>query len=236
MPLRQYPVATTTTTTGGGGGNTPAKLGYRGTGQKVAMERGAAHRNGQRWNVNHKFKNYLMIGHFKIGPGQQTINHKTDGPNHGSCTSLPRCVWIEPNLTISSGKLDMTSEWPHPKNHNGMPCPSCKTIGSIQTGQWLGWAVAAFQCGEFRKIEVFADKSGTGASWQKIASEVDRGQITNSTLAKRPLALDGRGLESEIRQHGATKGGTDMRDAWVYEITPPACTSTAAYANVRWYK
>src|SRR5215207_3330885 len=187
-----------TVTKGASGANSPAKLGYKATGNKVAMEKGANHRNGQRYNVNHKFKNYVMMGHFKIGKGQQAINHKTDGPNHGSCTSLPKCVWIEPNLNISSGKLDMTSEWPHPKNHNGMPCPSCKSIGAISAGTWLGWAVAAFQVGQFRKIEAWTDKSGTGASWVKLASEIDKGQITNPTLAKRALFLSGAGLESEI--------------------------------------
>ena len=139
------------------------------------------------------------------------------------------CVWVEPNLNISSGKLDMTSEWPHPKNHNGMPCPSCKSIGAISAGSWLGWAVAAWQEGPYRKIEAWADKSGTGASWTKLASEVDKGQITNPTLAKRALFLTGKGLESEVRMHGATSGDTDVRDCNVFEITPPA-SATAAFA------
>lgn len=214
-----------------GSGNVPAKLGYKGTGNKVAMNKGSNHANGQRYNVNHKFKNYVMIGHFKIGKGQEALNCKTDGPNHGSCTSLPKCVWIEPNLNISSGKLDMTSEWPHPKNHNGMPCPSCKSIGAISAGSWLGWPVAAWQEGPYRHIEAWADKSGTGSSWTKLASEVDKGQITNAELAKRSLFLTGAGLECEIRCHGAKGGDTDIRDCNVFEITPPGgATATAAFA------
>jgi len=235
--IRQYPAAVTPAKpaaaakpAGTAGANTPAKLGYKGTGQKVAISGGANHENGQRYNVNHKYKNYLIICHIKIGKGQEALNCKTDGPNHGSCTSLPKCVWIEPNLNISSGKLDMTSEWPHPKNHNGMPCPSCKTIGAISVGSFLGWAIAAWQEGAYRKIEVWVDKSGSGSAWQKVASEVDKGQITNPELAKRALFLEGKGLEAEIRCHGATGGDTAIKDGWVYEITPPG-GATAAFVN-----
>ena len=42
-----------------------------------------------------------------------------------------------------------------------------KRIGAISVGQWLGWAIAAWQEGAFRKIEVWADKSGTGSSWHQ---------------------------------------------------------------------
>ena len=250
--IQQYPAAVTpaaakpatttpaakpaaATTGGTAGANTPAKLGYKGTGQKVAISGKADHANGTRFNVNHKYKNYLVISHIKIGKGQDALNCKTDGPNHGSCTALPKCCWIEPNLSISSGKLDMTSEWPHPKNHNGMPCPSCKSIGAISVGQWLGWGIAAWQEGAYRKIEVWADKSGTGSSWTKLASEVDKGQITNATLAKRPLFLEGKGLEAEIRCNNASGGDAAIRDGWVFEITPPN-SATSAYTNIRWYK
>ena len=213
------------------GGNVPATLGYKGTGQKVAISGKSDHENGTRFNCNHKFKNYLIISHIKIGKGQDALNCKTDGPNHGSCTSLPKCCWIEPNLAISSGKLDMTSEWPHPKNHNGLPCPSCKSIGSISVGQWLGWAQALYQDGAYRHIDVWADKSGTGASWTKLASETDKGQITNATLAKRPLFLEGKGLEAEIRCNNASGGDAAIKDGWVYEITPPVGSVEAEWAQ-----
>src|SRR5215207_544175 len=94
-----------TVTKGASGANSPAKLGYKATGNKVAMEKGANHRNGQRYNVNHKFKNYVMMGHFKIGKGQQAINHKTDGPNHGSCTSLPKCFVAGIKVVTSKGMV-----------------------------------------------------------------------------------------------------------------------------------
>src|SRR5215211_2718967 len=81
-PSPQQPLTATAS-----GTNTPQTLGYKGTGQKVAMEVGGDPAgNGQRYNVNHKFKNYLIIGYFLIGDGQQQIEHKTDGPHHGGCT------------------------------------------------------------------------------------------------------------------------------------------------------
>lgn len=231
---QQQPSATTPPLATASGSNTPETLGYKSTGKKVIMKAGGDPAgNGRRYNADHHFKNYLSIGHYKIGTGQQVINHKTDGPNHNSNQSSPKYVWTEPNLVLSSGKLVMNGEWPHPKSQNDRPCPSCKTIGAIQSGQWFGWAVAAWQEGPYRKLEVWADKSGTGAQWQKIASELDTGQITTPEYAKRPVPpADGSNLEAEIRMH-KEKGGTDMRDAWVYEIIPPTTTTTLQASNMR---
>lgn len=224
--LQQYPAAVTPTPAGTAtGGITPAVLGLKTTGKKVAMQKGAAHRNGQRFNVNHNFINYVMMGYFKPGNAQK-VNMKTDGPNHGSCTSLPKCVWIEPQVVISSGKLEMGSEWPHPKNHSA-PCPSCKTVGAL-SGEF-GWAVAAFDSGGFRRCIAWIDKGATG-KWTKVLDETDKGQITNATLAKRKLPIEGKGLEAEIRCHGGSSG-TGMRDSFVWEITPPAGTVAATVAS-----
>lgn len=227
--IRQYPVTATTTTT-----LTPAVVGLKTTGKKVAMNKGAAHRNGQRYNCNINFVNYCMIGYFKAGNAEKQ-NMKTDGPNHGSCSSLPKCVWIEPQVVISSGKMEMGAEFPHPTNHS-RSCPSCKTVGSL-SGIEYGKAVAAFNSGDgFRRCVVWIDKGVTG-KWTKVLDETDRGQITNATLAKRQLPIEGRGLEVEIRMHGGSSG-TAMRDCNVWEIVPPAGVgaTTAAYTNARWYK
>lgn len=211
-----YPVAATTS------GLTPAVVGLKATGKKVAMNTGAKHRNGQRYNVNHSFTNYVMMGYFKAGNAEKQ-NMKTDGPNHGSCTSLPKCVWIEPQVVIGTGKWEMGSEWPHPKNHTS-PCPSCKSVGSLSGGVEYGEAIAAFNSGGFRRCVVWVDKGVTG-KWVKVLDETDRGQITNPTLAKRTLPTGGKGLEAEIRMHGGFSG-TAIRDCYVWEIVPPAAAST----------
>ena len=197
------------------------------TGNFVDMEVGSNHENGQRYNVNHKFKNYMMIGYFKTGPDQEKINMKADGPNHGSCTSLPKCVWIEPQIVLATGQLELGAEYPHPDNHTA-PAPSAVNLNRDLRDQWIGWCVICYQSGEYREIEVWVDPDGLNAqdqpfnNWQKVLQEVDRGQITTATLAKRELFLTGDGLEAEVRMHGAGGGGhgdtTDMAYARVYEI------------------
>lgn len=233
-PIEQYPVATTGGATGGGGALTPAVLGLKATGKKVAMQKGAAHRNGQRYNVNHSFINYVMMGYFKAGNAEKQ-NFKSDGPNHGGCTSLPKCVWIEPQVVIGSGQMQIGAEFPHPTNHS-RSCPSCKSVGSLGGGTEYGWASAHFNSGGFRRCVVWISKPA-GSKWTKVLDETDKGQITNATLAKRQLPIGGKGLEAEIRFHQGSSG-TAIRDCNVWEIIPPggATTATAAYGNVRWYK
>jgi hypothetical protein len=58
---------------------------FKRTGLVVPLLNGSDHSNGQRYSVNHHFKNYMMIGYFKIGKDQKTLEMKTDGPNHGGC-------------------------------------------------------------------------------------------------------------------------------------------------------
>lgn len=220
--LQLYPTAVTP----GGGGLSPAVVGLKPTGKKVAMNKGANHANGQRYNCNHTFINYCMIGYFKAGNAEKH-NMKTDGPNHGSCTSLPKCVWIEPQVVIASGKFEMGSEWPHPKNHKAA-CPSCKSVGSL-AGKEYGMAVAAFDSAGFRRCMVWMDVGVTG-KWTKVLDETDKGQITNATLAKRKLFTEGKGMEAEMRFHGGNSG-TAMRDCNVWEITPPAGTVATTVAS-----
>lgn len=231
-PIEQFPVATGGAGTTTGGALTPAAVGLKATGKKVAMQKGAAHRNGQRYNVNHAFINYCMMGYFKAGNAEKQ-NFKADGPNHGSCKSLPKCAWIEPQVVISSGQMQIGAEFPHPTNHS-RSCPSCKSIGSLG-GVEYGWASAHFNSGGFRRCVVWIAKPA-GSKWTKVLDETDKGQITNASLAKRQLPIEGRGLEAEIRMHGGNSG-TAIRDCNVWEIIPPAgATTTAAYGNVRWYK
>jgi hypothetical protein len=224
--IRIFPVETATTATS----LTPAVVGLKATGQKVVMNKGGAHRNGQRYNCNINFKNYVMIGIFNAGNAEKQ-NMKTDGPNHGSCSSLPKCAWIEPQVVIDSGNWEMGSEWPHPKNHTAS-CPSCKSSGSLR-GKEYGIAIAAFETPDgFRRCIVWTDVGVTG-TWSKMLDETDKGQITNATLAKRQLPIDGRGLEVEIRMHSGNSG-TSVRDCNVWEIIPPVAatattTATAAY-------
>lgn len=220
LRLQQYPAAVTPAAAASGGGLTPAVLGLKTTGKKVAMNKGANHANGQRYNCNHTFTNYCMIGYFKAGNAEKH-NMKTDGPNHGSCKSLPKCVWIEPQVVINSGQLEMGAEFPHPTNHK-RSCPSCKTVGSLR-GIEYGFAVAAFNSGGFRRCMVWIAKPA-GSKWVKVLDETDKGQITNATLAKRQLFTTGKGMEAEMRFHGGNSG-TAMRECNVWEITPPAATT-----------
>jgi hypothetical protein len=211
------------------------------TGKSVALTTGNDHRNGQRYSVNHHFKNYMVVGYFKLGKGQKQIEHKTDGPNHGSCKKLPECCWAEVDWLIEpkvhdngrktvSGEMYISSEWPHPENH---PPPkeqaSSKIIEGLKAGNWVGFGTAAFQDGEFRHIQGFGDvnpfkEDGTPANnWIVGVNEIDKGQITNPELAKREMPVDfDEGMESEIRMHGATSHDCEIKWAKVYEIVPPS--------------
>jgi hypothetical protein len=207
------------------------KLIHKTTGNKVEMEEVSEHGNGKRYNVNHKFENYLLQGYFKTGKGQEKINMKTDGPNHGGCTSLPKCCWVEPNLNLENCKASLQVEFPHPENHES-PAPSAKTLNVSLEEKEIGFAVAVYwtQDGsnKWRTIEMWVDPDpfdGSGKpknNWQEIMHETDKGQITTPELAKRQLPTDGLGLAAEIRMHKATKGDTKMKWANVYEIIPPS--------------
>ena len=208
------------------------KMLYKRTGQKVDMEVGGDPAgNGQRYNVNHKYQNYMMIGYFKTGPNQELIEMKTDGPNHGSCTSLPKCCWTEPAIELDVGRAHISSEWPHPQNHPAANAPSAITLNQNLKNKWIGYAVVAYQTGEFRTIEQWCDPTGLSAdgkpnnNWVLTLKEEDRGQVTNPELAKRQLFTSGAGMEAEIRMHGDTgKHGTttDMKFCRVYEIQNPS--------------
>ena len=42
----------------------------------------------------------MMIGYFKTGKGQEQIEMKTDGPNHGGCKRGDQCCWTEVDLLM----------------------------------------------------------------------------------------------------------------------------------------
>lgn len=208
------------------------RLLHKTTGNKVDMEKGPSHLSGERYEVNHKFENYMMIGYLKTGKGQTHIKMKTDGPNHGGCTSLPKCCWLEPGLDLENCKALLGTEFPHPKHHDERPAPSAKTLNISLKEKWIGFSVSAYSIQEgsqkWRTIEMWVDPDPFDSNdkpknnWQEILHETDKGQITTPELAKRSLPTDGKGLESEIRMHGARNGDTEMKWLRVFEITPPS--------------
>jgi hypothetical protein len=158
------------------------KLLYPVTGRFVPLEdteKNKIHRNGKRYHVNHRFKNYMMIGYFRTGRGQEQIEMKTDGPNHGGCTKLDECCWTEVDLIIQdkqlkikdknkkqkstrsfrAGDMYISSEYPHPVNHPPPPdnVVPINNVGQPLSERWIGFAVVAKTEGVYRKIEGWCD-------------------------------------------------------------------------------
>mgnify|MGYP003575358697 CR=1 FL=1 len=212
---------------------------YERTGQKVALTSGNDHRNGQRYSVNHKFENYCVRGYFFLGKGQEQIEMKTDGPNHGNCKQLPQCCWVEADLAVidrdnqegmkfKAGTSFISSEFPHPVNHSPPSDQKMVVIEGIKPESWIGFSVASYWDNGFRHIELEADpdpfdeQGKPKNGWKKGVNEIDKGQITSPTLAKRKMAVDfDKGLEAEIRMHKATNHDCKIKWAYVWEIKPP---------------
>jgi hypothetical protein len=226
---------TTAPPPGTGGGNVAAPTGgvdkdgikriYAATGKEVELEYGARHENGDRYNVNHKFLSYEVTGYYKVS-NTEKIEMKTDGPNHGGCEELPKCMWAEPQFEIKGGKAAVGAEYPHPKNHNDIECSSCKALGTDFTNKWIGYKVIAYTNKEgYRVYEQWVDPEGLDASgkpankWVNVMKEVDKGQIVKDSKGRK-LPIEGKGLESEIRCHGGHD--TELKFGKVEEITPPA--------------
>ena len=215
---------------------------FRRTGLVVPLLTGSDHSNGQRYSVNHHFKNYMMIGYFKIGKDQDTLEMKTDGPNHSPCTSLPQCTWIEADLSLKNrsvtydnitrnykaGQFYFSSEFPHPYNHVAPSDAMGPVLQSVpKAGDWVGFSVAAFEnIDGFRRIQIRYDGNPFDSygkptnNWEVKLDRVDRGQITNPDLAKRalPTSYD-KGLEAEVRCSGTHD--CEIKWAKIYEIVPP---------------
>ena len=233
-------VSITTGTPSGGFGEDAfgMKMLFKPTGKKVAMQHGSEHENGKRYNVNHEFHNYIMQGYFKLGKGQEKINHKGDGPNHGGCSDKKICAWYELDYTLATGKGELQLENPHPTN-NDVPDSSCefvKTLAKAQEGQWIGWATAYFWGPDGKRhirayvdLKPFADiMAGTGKplnNWQELVFAIEKGQIFKGITHPRNMqeVIDHEaGLESEIRMHRATQKDTKMNNVFVFEIDPKA--------------
>jgi hypothetical protein len=221
------------TVPGGGTVEGGIKLVYKTTGQKAALPTSAsAHENGDRYSVNHKFINYIILAYLKGNHNAQGC--KMDGPNHGKCQSKkPDCFWIDPDLQMSNGSIKYGAEYPHPKA-NSVPCPSCKAAGTSLSGKWYGYQGICYQGSggpSDRWNEVWVDV-GAGANgepgnkWVNLLKE----NYTKNIPAdwRRPNGLpvncsdcgSGTGLEAEIRMRGGS--GTSIKYGAVYEIVSPA--------------
>ena len=202
------------------------------TANKVAMQKGSDHRNGQRYNVNHFYHNYIQQGYYKLGSGQAAINHKGDGPNHGGCKDKDVCLWYEFHVELSDGQGSLQYENPHPDNHDVSDdkLESVKAVGKLNAGDWIGWATAYFWGPDGKRhMKAFVDKTPFGDdgkplnTWEEVCFAIEKGQIVTSITHPRNIQkmLDHEaGAESEIRMHGATNGDTEMKNAWVIELEP----------------
>jgi hypothetical protein len=204
---------------------------HKTTGQKVVMNKGSDHENGQRFNNNHKFKNYMMIGYFKTGKAQEKLEMKTDGPNHGGCKKLPECMWYEPSIVVDTGEPELGGEWPHPDNHNDLPTDFKEKLAKSIKEQWVGYAVIAYTNKDSNRvieqwdaIDPFDSAGKPTNKWHLNLRAVEKGQIFPKQYIPRNLdkvIAHENGFESEIRMHGATNKDTQMKWCYVYEIVPP---------------
>ena len=210
-------------------------LGGKPTGNRIAMEEGSDHANGKRYNVNHKFHNYVMQGYFKLGAGQEKINHKGDGPNHGGCSSIPECLWYEFDVELADGRFSLQYEMPHPDNHNVLDSGSehVETIGQLNEGNWIGWATAYYWGPDGKRhMKAYIDPNPFPNNdpnqkplnnWVEGIFAIENGQIVSDIDHPRNLqqVIDhDAGFESEVRMHRATNGDTEMKNAWVIELQP----------------
>ena len=209
------------------------KLLHKITGKIVDMQKGSDHRNGQRYNVNHKFKNYMVQGYFKLGKGQAKIEHKTDGPNHGGCTKLPICMWYEMGYEIATGRSELQYEAPHPDNHD-IPDSALDFQAEVKCKpeSWIGYEIAIWDSAEGRRMEQYIDPDPfdpvTGKpknGWVKGLGATEKGQLFPKEYYPRDLdkliPQFENGFESEIRMHQGTNHDTEMKWVKVYEIEPP---------------
>ncbi|MGE0551126.1 MAG: hypothetical protein AB7O24_14035 [Kofleriaceae bacterium] len=189
----------------------------------IALEYGARHENGDRYNANHRFASYEVTGYYLTSETEK-IEMKTDGPNHGGCESLPECQWVEPRIDVANARASISSEWPHPTNHDDAACPSCKTLDINLEHKWIGYKVIAYtDANGMRVYEQWLDPDGLDASdkpvnnWVLMMRETNTGQVMPNP--DRELPTGGDGLEAEIRCHGGHD--TEMKYGKIQEIVPP---------------
>jgi hypothetical protein len=196
---------------------------YATTGKETKLDYAKRHENGDRYNGNHTYLNYEVTGYFYTSEAEK-LELKTDGPNHGGCKELPRCMWLEPSFEMDGGRAYMNAEYPHPVSHDDLPCPSCKSIGGELNNKWVGYKVIAYYSADgYRTIEQWVDPDGLDANgkpannWVLTLKETDTGQLLPNP--KRELPLDGDGLEAEIRVHHGHD--TEMKFGKITEIVKP---------------
>lgn len=200
---------------GGSGGSGPqpsgeldengVKLIYATTGNFVDIQEGSDHENGQRYNVNHKFADHMIIGYWHATGGTNNIGHKTDGPNHGGCSSAPECRWIDPDLNLSDCSVAYGAEFPHP-DANDLECPSCTSCNQDLHDKWVGTASIVYGPPGDRWHELWVDPGGlvndtTPANqWMQLLKENYTKQIPAEwQRTEHPTNFDA-GFEAEIRK------------------------------------
>jgi hypothetical protein len=195
----------------------------------IEMEYGSRHENGDRYNQNHAFINYEVTGYYYTS-GTEKIEMKTDGPNHSGCDELPECMWAEPRIDIADGRASISSEYPHPDNHDDADCPSCETFGDNLEDRWIGYKVIAYTGSDgYRVYEQWLDPDGLDAddkpvnNWMLMMRETNTGQVMPHPDREIPVDYD-RGLEAEIRMHGGHE--TEMMYGKIQEIIPPGGSSS----------
>lgn len=180
------------------------------TGKFVEVTAGNDHPNGQRYSKNHQFGNYMWIGFLKLGKGQDVMEHKTDGPNHGGCNAagdagpgkkfpITDCCWVEVNISLTDrkkykkGQFYLSSEHPHPDNFDAPDSAIGDKIFDIKPESWIGYAACAWQEGKYRRYQGWVctdpfDADGKPTNkWELGIDQVDKGQITTPELALRDV-------------------------------------------------
>jgi hypothetical protein len=131
---------------------------YKTTGNKKAVEVGGNPAgNGQRYNVDHKFKNYMQIGYLKTAVGQELIELKTDGPCHGCGghpAPIPIGMWYEPHLDLATGKSSLHAEAPHaPRgDFDGLHCDLLVDVEGNINHEWIGYCVIAYTNAQNQRV------------------------------------------------------------------------------------
>lgn len=212
------------------------------TGRKIKVEWGSDHRNGQRFNVNHKFENYCSDGIFTTGKGQTVMEEKTDGGCHGcggnDCNDKDNpykiCMWCELGILIDTGEPKADLECPHPDNNS-----IDLSFATYKKG--LGYAIKETDI-RFTTVCVYDSKKERNyfmGCTKNInenpelvlhlkESEICKGQDTKPFAYLFPRDIktaidhsrDGQGFEAEYRMNNAKSGTSNMKEAYIYEIKP----------------
>jgi len=213
------------------------KMLYLTTGQFVDVKVGKnPSKQGQRYNVDHKFKNYMQIGYLKTAKGQKVIEMKTDGPCHG-CDGhpapIPIGMWYEPHLDLKSGKSSLHAEGPHdPRiDYDDLQCEKLVDVEGNIDEEWVGYCVLAYTNNQSQRvIEQWVDRHPFDSNgkpvnnWVQTLRAVEKGDgkmfplKANKIDVTFPRDLDavinykfGNGFEAEIRMHGAKKKEHGMK-------------------------